>query len=57
MGSGHEVVSYSAAGRRGRMWLAKGLLKAAGTGREVNDFTPTATWVDAGGRHEHRGGR
>ena len=28
-GSGHKMVGYSAAGRRGRMWLARGLTKTA----------------------------
>ena len=51
------MVGYSVAGRRGRMWLARGLTKATGAGREVNDFTPIATWADTGGKHGPRGGR
>ena len=50
VGTGREVVSYTAVGRCGRMWLARGLTKAAGAGREAGDFTATddvATRADA----------
>ena len=40
--------SFNAVGRRGRLWLAEGLTKAAGAGREAGDFTATVTWADAG---------
>ena len=40
----------SAAGRRGCLWLARGLTKAASAGREAVDFIAIGTWADAGGK-------